>query len=86
MTKRKVISSTELNIWLTHEIRSIVGCEQCELTWKYRLLEPEKHDGCNWSSLNLRLGEDTDRNTALRAAQEIEIRASKLFNLEEDGI
>jgi hypothetical protein len=36
MAERKVVSSAELNLWLTGEIRSFAGCEQCELTWKYR--------------------------------------------------
>lgn len=85
MAERKVISSAELNAWLNGEIRNVKGCEQCELTWKYRLREPEKYGGCNWSSLNLRLGEDTDRDAAARAAFEIEIRAFELFNLEEDS-
>lgn len=85
MAERKVVSSAELNVWLTGEIRSVAGCEQCELTWKYRLREPEKHGGCNWSSLNLRLGEDTDRDAAVRAALEIEVRALELFNLEDDA-
>lgn len=83
MAERKVVSSAELNVWLTGEIRSVAGCEQCELTWKYRLREPEKHGGCNWSSLNLRLGEDTDRDAAVCAALEIEVRAFELFNLED---
>jgi hypothetical protein len=85
MAERKVVSSAELNVWLTSEIRSVAGCEQCELTWKYRLSEPEKHGGCNWSSLNLRLGEDTDRDAANLAALEIEVRASELYNLEADA-
>ncbi len=59
MAERKIASSAELNVWLTGEIRSVAGCEQCELTWKYRLREPEKHGGCNWSSINLRFGEDS---------------------------
>jgi hypothetical protein len=83
MAERKVVSSSELNLWLTSEIRSVAGCEQCELTWKYRLREPEKKGGCNWSSLNLRLGEDTDRGAAVRAALELEVRAMDLFNLED---
>jgi hypothetical protein len=85
MPDRKVISSAELNAWLTDEIRNVNGCQQCELTWKYRVREPEKHGGCNWSSLNLRLGEDTDRDAAVRAAFEIETRAFELFNLEDDS-
>lgn len=84
MAERKVVSSAELNVWLTNEIRSVAGCERCQLTWKYRLREPEKHGGCNWSSLNLRLGEDTDRDAAVRAALKIEVRAVELFNLEDD--
>jgi hypothetical protein len=84
MAERKVVSSAELNLWLTGEIRSFAGCEQCELTWKYRLREPEKHGGCNWSSLNLRLGEDTDRDAAVRAALEIEVRALERYNLEDN--
>jgi hypothetical protein len=85
MAERKVVSSAELNVWLTGEIHSVAGCEQCELTWKYRLREPEKYGGCNWSSINLRFGEDTDRDAAVRAALEIEVRALKLFNLEDNA-
>ena len=85
MAERKVVSSAELNGWLTGEIRNVERCHQCELTWKYRLREPEKHGGCNWSSLNLRLGDDTDRDAAVRAALEIEVRAFELFNLEDDA-
>lgn len=85
MVERKVVSSAELNVWLTGEIRSVAGCEQCELSWGYRLREPEKHGGCNWSSIILRLGEDTDRDVAIRAALEIEVRALDLFNLEDNA-
>jgi len=84
MAERKVVTSAELNRWLTDEVRSVAGCEQCELTWKYRLREPEKLGGCNWSSLNLRFGEATDRDAALRAAVEIEVRASEQFILADE--
>jgi len=84
MVERKVVSSAELNDWLTGEIRRVAGCEQCELTWKYRLREPEKHGGCNWSSLNLQLGEDTNRDVAVQASIKLEVRALALFNLEDN--
>jgi hypothetical protein len=42
MAERKVVSTADLNLWLTGEVRSVAGCAQCELTWKYRLREPEK--------------------------------------------
>src|SRR5579862_2166461 len=83
MTDRTVVSPSELNAWLTDAIREVVGCEDCTLTWKYRLREPEKHGGCNWSGLNLRLGENTDRDAAITAAGRVEREAFRLFNLEE---
>lgn len=84
MTERKTVSPAELNAWLTREIRKIEGCHKCELTWKYRLRYPRQHDGCNWSELNLRVGEDADPRVAKKAASEIEVRAFELFNLEEE--
>lgn len=84
MTERRFVSPAELNAWLTGEIRKVDGCHSCELTWKYRLRYPEQHGGCNWSELNLRLGEDADRSVAKKAAAEIEVRAFELFNLEDE--
>jgi hypothetical protein len=84
MPERKIVSPAELNAWLTGEIRKVDGCNQCELTWKYRLRYPEQHEGCNWSELNLRLGEDADFHVAAKAAAEIEVRAFELFNLEDE--
>lgn len=84
MPERKIVSPAELNAWLTGEIRKVDGCNECELTWKYRLRYPEQHGGCNWSELNLRLGEDADLQLAAEAAAEIEVRAFKLFNLEDE--
>ncbi|SEM10093.1 hypothetical protein SAMN05518845_11669 [Variovorax sp. YR750] len=85
MLERKILSSAELNAWLTSEIRKIDGCHECKLTWKYRLRDPGQHDGCNWSDLNLQLGEGADLDTAVKAAGEIERRAFKLFNLEDEA-
>lgn len=84
MPERKIVSPTELNDWLTNEIRKVDGCHQCELTWKYRLRDPKEHEGCNWSELTLRLGEDADIHVAAKAATEIEICAFELFNLEDE--
>ena len=84
MPERKIVSPSVLNAWLTAEIRKVDGCHGCELTWKYRLRYPEQHKGCNWSELNLRLGEDTDLTCAVKAAAEIEVRAFALFNLEDE--
>jgi len=72
-----------LNDWLTNEIRKVDGCHECELTWKYRLRHPEQHEGCNWSGLTLRLGEDADIHVATEAAAKIEVHAFELFNLED---
>lgn len=84
MSERKIVSPTELNDWLTNEIRKVDGCHQCELTWKYRLRYPEEHEGCNWSGLTLRLGEDADIRVATEAAAKIEVHAFELFNLEDE--
>ena len=84
MSERKIVSASQLNAWLTAQIQKVDGCEDCELTWKYRLRGPEKHGGCNWSELNLRYGEGTDHNTAVKAALTIEREAFEQFNLEEE--
>lgn len=84
MPQRKPVSPTELNNWLTNEIRKVEGCHDCALTWKYRLRYPEQHEGCNWSELTLRLGEDADIHVASAAAAKIEAHAFELFNLEDD--
>ena len=84
MSERKIVSSTELNAWLTDEIRKVDGCHDCKLAWKYRLRYPEQHEGCNWSELNLQLGEDANIHVATKAAAEIEVRAFELFNLEDE--
>ncbi len=75
MPARKIVSPSDLNAWLTAQIRKVDGCKDCQLTWKYRLREPEKHGGCNWSELNLRYGEGTDHTTAINAALTIEREA-----------
>lgn len=84
MSERKLVSPTELNDWLINEIRKVDGCHECELTWKYRLRYPEQHEGCNWSGLTLRLGEDADIHVATEAAAKIEAHAFELFNLEDE--
>lgn len=84
MPERKIVSPAELNAWLTGEIRKVDGCHECDLMWKYRLRYSEQHEGCNWSELNLRLGEGTDLHVAAKAAAEIEVRAFELFNLEDE--
>jgi hypothetical protein len=84
MPERKIVSPSQLNAWLTAQIQKVDGCKNCELTWKYRLREPEKHGGCNWSELNLRYGEGTDHDTAVKAALTIEREAFEQFNLEEE--
>lgn len=84
MPDRKIVSPCELNEWLTGELQKVDGCYDCRLAWKYRLREPEKHGGCNWSELNLRIGEDTDREIAVKAALMIEARAIEQFNLEDE--
>jgi len=84
MRDRKILSPRDLNAWLTSELQKVDGCHDCSLTWKYRLRDPEQHGGCNWSELNLRLGTDTDRETAVKAALKIEARAFEHFNLEDD--
>jgi len=84
MPERKIVSPSQLNAWLTAQIQKVDGCKDCELTWKYRLREPEKHGGCNWSELNLRYGEGTDHDTAVKAALTIEREAFEQFNLEEE--
>ena len=86
MTGRKIISPHALNTWLTDQIQKVVGCHDCKLTWKYRLQEPEKHGGCNWSGLNLRYGEGTDHTSAVNAAITIERDAYEKFNLEEEQL
>lgn len=84
MPERKIVSPSQLNAWLTTQIQKVDGCKDCELTWKYRLREPEKHVGCNWSEVNLRYGEGTDHDTAVKAALTIERDAFEQFNLEEE--
>jgi hypothetical protein len=84
MAGRKIVSPTELNTWLTAQIQKVDGCKDCKLTWKHRLLEPEKHGGCNWSELNLRYGDGTDHDTAVKAALTIEREAFEQYNLEEE--
>lgn len=84
MPKRKIVSPSELNAWLTAEIQKIDGCHDCKLIWTYRLRDPELNGGCNWSEVNLRLGSDTDLKVAAKAAAAIEARAFELFNLEEE--
>lgn len=84
MPERKIVSPSQLNVWLTAQIQKVDGCKDCELTWKYRLREPEKHGGCNWSELNLRYGEGTDHDTAVMAALNIEREAFEQFNLENE--
>lgn len=84
MPERKIVSSTELNTWLTSEIRKVNGCHECELTWKYRLRDPAQQDGRNWSELNLRLGDSVDVHFATKAAAGIEVRALEMFSLEDD--
>lgn len=85
MPERKIVSPSQLNAWLTAQIQAVDGCRDCELTWKYRLQEPEKHGGCNWSELNLRYGEGTDHDTAVKAARTIEREAIRQFNLEPES-
>ena len=84
MSERKIVSPTELTDWLTNEIRKVDGCHECELTWQYRLRSPEQHEGCNWSGLTLRLGENADIHVAIEAAAKIEVYAFELFNLEDE--
>jgi hypothetical protein len=84
MAERKIVSPSHLNAWLTAQIQKVDGCKDCKLTWKYRLREPEKHGGCNWSELNVRCGEGTDRDTAVKAALTIGRAAFEQFNLEEE--
>lgn len=85
MPDRTIVSRAQLNAWMTAEIQKMSGCEDCEVTARYLVSEPEKNDGCNWSEVTLRLGrESTDKGPAIRAACEIEQRAARLFNLEED--
>lgn len=84
MPRRKLVSPTELNDWLTNEIRKVDGCHECGLAWNYRLRYPEQHEGCNWSGLTLRLGADADIRVATEAAAKIEVHAFELFNLEDD--
>ncbi len=84
MVERKAVSASQLNAWLTARIQSFVGCENCKLTWKYRLQEPEKHGGCNWSGLSLRYAEGADYVAAIKAARNIEREAFNLFNLEAE--
>lgn len=43
MAEREIVSPSELNAWLNAQIQKVDGCMDCELTWKYRLREPEKH-------------------------------------------
>ncbi|MCA3223829.1 MAG: hypothetical protein ING41_15810 [Burkholderiales bacterium] len=85
MPERKIVSPSQLNAWLTAQIQEVDGCRDCDLTWKYRLREPQKHGGCNWSELNLRYGEGTDHDTAVKAALTIEREAFKQFNLEPES-
>jgi hypothetical protein len=85
LVERKAVSPSQLNAWLTARIQRHDGCKNCELTWKYRLQEPEKNGGCNWSGLNLRHGEGADHDTALNAARTIEREAFEQFNLEEES-
>lgn len=84
MPQRKIVSPTELNDWLTNEIRQVDGCHECALTWQYRLRYPEQHEGCNWSGLTLRLGKDADIYVATEAAAKIEVHAFELFNIEDE--
>lgn len=84
MPEREIVSPSQLNAWLTDRIRQVDGCRDCELTWKYRVLEPEKHGGCNWSELNLQYGDGTDHDKAVEAALTIEREAFERFNLEEE--
>lgn len=84
MSERKIVSPTELSEWLTNEIRKVDGCRECELTWKYRLRYPEEHEGCNWSGLTLRLGEEADIHVATEGAAKIEVHAFELFNLGDE--
>ena len=84
MVTRKIVSPSALNAWLTAQIQRIDGCKDCMLTWKYRLLEPERNDGCNWSGLNLRYGTNTEHAAAVKAALTIESEAFEQFNLEAE--
>ena len=84
MATRKIVSPSALNAWLTAQIQRIDGCKDCMLTWKYRLLEPERNDGCNWSGLNLRYGANTEHAAAVMAALTIEREAFEQFNLEAE--
>jgi hypothetical protein len=83
--KRKLVSASQLNAWLTARIQMIVGDGNCTLTWNYRLQEPEKNGGCNWSGLTLRFGENTHRDVAFNAAHAIGREAFEEFNLEEES-
>ncbi len=84
MIERKVVSGSQLNAWLTARIQSFAGFKGCELTWNYRLREPEEYGGCNWSGLTLRHGDGVDRDTAVKAARTIGREAFERFNLEEE--
>ena len=84
MPDRKIVPPSELNAWLTGELQKVDGWHDCRLTWRYRLREPEKHGGCNCSELNLRIGENTDREIAVKAVLMNEARAVAQFNLEDE--
>ncbi len=84
MPDRKIVPPSELNAWLTGELQKVDGWHDCRLTWKYRLREPEKHGGCNCSELNLRIGENTDREIPVKAVPINEARAVAQFNLEDE--
>ena len=77
---RKIVSSNELIRWLNSAMAGRDECEHCQFTSVARLVEDD-HEGCNWSSPNLRCSGGR-ASICAPAANGIVEQARARFNIE----
>jgi hypothetical protein len=77
---RKLLSTEELESWLTAELGKFEDCEECEVMAVMRLRKPGR-TGCNWSS-NLKVRATGVPQDILRpVVSEVIRRARAKFNI-----
>jgi len=77
---RKLLSTEELEFWLTAELRKFEGCEKCEVMAVMRLYEPDE-TGCNWSSHITVKATGVPQDILNSAVSEVIRRARPKFNI-----
>ena len=81
MKTRKVISTDELNKWLTDYVAKHEDCEGTSVTVKYKLQKPDS-EGCNWSEVTFNPGKNADKSTLVGIVGNAVREARETFNVE----